>query len=476
MESKTFFYFVIGDTACDFNIGFIQYSDSFNAHCIITQYFYPDVFKKILSLPEDQQLFHVKSLSQELSRKTVEINDHTFELDGGYERQCLMKFVFDNFSVFDITKIIISMLQSRHIFVVSSSASNCCKLCVALPLLIEPFRWDLNTIPILPIKLKEASQIPVPTIIGITNAEVLLEGRLDSHLIVNFDIKLSIDKPPLDSTSPHYQKIISLQMNCQYTLQSYLRSWEGSPGFPNRSVSRILRKFIASYLMIYSNAKSSDDLIAAVDNFPDYLAMSQVIQDLQNLDHIPKNVSDALKKWFEEVFERKVTTITAKRAPQGSVITRAQSQGTLGTKAKKEEPMLIDFGEDVKQKPKEDDLLDLMSFDTPTPVRSQSQQLIQAQQTPSPKRDELFDLFDQQQISPNPSVKDAQKSDDLLRFFSDEDFAVSTPQKSQSSQQPSNDFIDFLDGVGLSPTPSASVSPKNNSTNASNNDSLIWFD
>jgi hypothetical protein len=48
-----FLHFVIGDTACEFQIGFVSVTSSFTARVFLSDFYYPDLFKALVSLPDD---------------------------------------------------------------------------------------------------------------------------------------------------------------------------------------------------------------------------------------------------------------------------------------------------------------------------------------------------------------------------------------------------------------------------------------
>ncbi|KAK8884265.1 hypothetical protein M9Y10_043373 [Tritrichomonas musculus] len=315
IESKSFITFVIGDTHVDFKIGYALYSNSFSARCILSNYYYPNLFESLLSLSDDALMSKVESLSKSEVRKNVQIKKNSvFYLDEGRQKQQFLKLIYDTFSSFDIAKIIIAMLQARHIFVVSSSATICCKFAAGLPFLIEPFCWDMNTIPILPLKLKEACQVPVPTLIGLTRPEVLLEGRVSPHIIVNVDLKLVIDNPSLDSHDFTKRSNVLMHMiKFKDTSESVLKPWNNCPGFPHKQVQMHIQKFIASYLQIYTGPVSTlEDLITALAKVPEFLESSQVIQGLLSKEHATLSVTKAFEKWFDDVFKKKSIRKTVK--------------------------------------------------------------------------------------------------------------------------------------------------------------------
>ena len=344
-----------------------------------------------------------------------------------------MKLVFDTFSPNDITKIVIAMIQARHIFCVSSSASVVCQFAAALPLLIEPFRWSMNTIPVVPLKLKEICQVPVPTLIGLTHAEVLKEGRVAHHIVVNVDLKLVIDNPPLDSHNQDIRfKVLSTQTKASEALSSLLKKWEKSPGFPHKQVSMLLNRFIASYLQIYTGPVSSpEEMIKALSKLPEFLESSQVMQDLLNREHAPENVIDAFENWFDEVFKRKSQkSVIISRMPSKST-----SQGDFN---------LLD----VQEIPKKQN----MPVSASTPGLNE----IKAPDIGANNTSLLIDFLDE-----SPPVSGINSQSDLLLDLgfgsppskSGQNNSFQSPTEQPTNKAKQSDFDDFLDLL---------ISPDNN--------------
>jgi hypothetical protein len=380
IESKTFFAFVIGDTACDFHLGFVLFTTSFTGRVLISDFYYPDLFKALLSLPDDQLFVNFQALGRPAVRKEVTLNSRVFPLDGSRERQSLLSYVFSTFCIFDISKIILGMLQARHIYVVSSSAAVVSRLVAALPLLIEPFRWDMNCIPVLPLFLKEATQVPVPTLIGLTQAEVLLEGRVDARVVVNADMRLVIDKPSLDGTHPVRMRAVGIQMDFQRNVLQTLGQFRGCPGFPHKHIQKWIGGFIFQYLRLFTGElPTRQKFIEALATLPEYLESSQVMQDLLHMDRAPTLVHDRLDDWLCAAFKTKSTRPAADRF--------AVRSASLGGNPSSPSPP-----------PPARDLM-LIDFDAPAPV-SQGQPEI------------LLDLFS---APPNPPVAPPQA--DLLDLF-----------------------------------------------------------
>lgn len=175
-----------------------------------------------------------------------------------------------------------------------------------MPLLIDPFRWDLNCIPILPIALKEATQVPVPTLIGLTQAEVLLEGRVDARVIVNADLRMAIDKPPLDGSHKGRLRVIQQQMEFHRNANLTLASFGGCPGFPHKHVQRLIRAFMFQYLKVFTGeAGSPQRFRGALAGVPEYLESSQVMHDILKLEEAPAAVRKGIEDWLGEVFKVK---------------------------------------------------------------------------------------------------------------------------------------------------------------------------
>jgi hypothetical protein len=371
IESNCFFHFVIGDTACDFHVGFVQFRTSSAAKVLLSDFYYPALFTALLSLPDDELLSQLRTFSVAQLRTQVSLGGRQFFLDGSRERQELWSLIFATFSPFDISKIVVGMLQARHIYVVASAASVCSRMVAALPLLLDPFRWDMNCIPVLPMKLKEAAQVPVPTLIGLTQGEVLLEGRVESCIIVNPDMRLVIDKPPLDILFRF--RVTQLQLEFHRIVLSTLSSFDGCPGFPHRHVQKVVQRFLFQYLTLFTGqVATQEQFLMSFARLPEYLESSQVVHDLVALDSSP--VAERLRNWLGDMFKTK--TATVKRVTRR--VARPSSQPGLATFTQPQDSndMLIDFGP-VVQPPAQSqsnrkqhagvDLLDLFAQPAPAP-------------------------------------------------------------------------------------------------------------
>jgi hypothetical protein len=337
IESNCFFHFAIGDTAGDFHLGFVQFTSSYAAKVLLSNFYYPSLFKSLLALPVNELLSQLRTFSIPQLRPQVSVGGHEFFLDGSRERQELWSLMFTTFSPFDISKIIVGMLQARHIYVVASAASVCSRMVAALPLLIDPFRWDMNCIPVLPMKLKEAAQVPVPTLIGLTHAEVLLEGRVESRIIVNPDMHLVIDKPPLDLLFRF--RVIQLQLDFHRIVLSTLSSFDGCPGFPHRHIQKVVQRFLFQYFTLFTGqVATQEQFLKSFSRLPECLESSQVVHDLFALQGSP--VAEEFGNWLGEMFKTKTTTVkrVTKRMAQSS------SQPGLASLAQEANEMLIDFG------------------------------------------------------------------------------------------------------------------------------------
>jgi hypothetical protein len=423
IESKSLIVFVIGDICCEFRLGFVFYRTSLSGYCVITDYYYPKLFKYVLSLPEEHMMTQINLLILKKSRVTFSAGNRTFYLDGGTERQDSLAFIFKRFSGFDISKIIIGMLQARHIFVVSSSAAICSHLAAALNLLIDPFRWDMNCIPVLPLKLKEATQVPVPTVIGLTQGEVLLEGRVGSRVIVHADLRIVIDSfidaPAVEASNP---EVIQIQTDFHRNVHSQLKAFEGCPGFPHKHMGRLMRYFIFQYLMVYTGSVTDKtELLASLRKLPECLATSQVLQDLFHLENSSDKVKSRIEEWIEEVSSQSLAN--SKRHPSKS-------------------PSLV--GLDSSKSPEKPPLVQSTSLD---PVSSGPFIDILGSKprvkNPAPPEDNWLIDFggDDPKLAASSPGKQKGPSDDLLHLF--ESSPVATP-KSQRGQ--GDDVFGIFDG------------------------------
>lgn len=498
IESKCFFSFVIGDTACDFNIGYVQYFTSFNAICVVSPFYYPSLFKTVTGLPNDKLLSTVEELNEKKVWKQVQINDQTFKLDGGKEKQELMSLMFDTFQPYDILKAIIAMIQAKHIIVLSSSAAVCSKFVAALPLLIDPFRWDMNCIPVLPYKLKEMLQIPVPTMIGLTHAELLCEGRLASNCVINPDIRVTINHPAQEPSAKQTLEITMLMYDKE--LRTQLNAWNRCPGFPHKQITSILRRFIASYLKLYTGrVQNRNDFIAGLSKIPDFLDSSQVIQDLKHFDHAPDKLKEAFNEWLEEIFNKKRKLISLSHSSSiDSSIAELSKQSMINSPSA---PVLNDpaFVDKIPTTPPRSNL-------APTPpkpsvpeiARSHNsiqipkniQQAAQSSdislidfiginqpgsQLPKQKassNEDLLDLFNNQSATPPPP------KDDIIDIFNINSSTPNSPITTQPSQQAPSSANDLF-GLFNNQAPSSTNSipqPKTQDQNPkTNNDfDLLW--
>jgi hypothetical protein len=341
VESQCFFNFVIGDTACEFRMGFVRYQTSFSAMCILTSFYYPDLFRALLALRELDLLAAVEEMAKPELRSEYLLGDRVFQLDGSRERQSHLALLFHSFAPFDLAKIVIGMLQARHIYVISSSAAVCSQMVAAIPLLIEPFRWDMNCIPVLPMKLKEAAQVPVPTLIGLTHAEVLLEGRVENRILVNADLRMVIERPGLHLTSPHRFRIIETQTAFHRQAISLLNGFQGSNGFPHKHILSLIGSFIFQYIRIFTGTVTTiDQFLSQLVKLPEYLESSQVIQDLKNLSIAPDPVRQRFEVWLNEVIApkggrggRPAASGSPIRQSEQRLMTQASSLSSLNQKA-----------------------------------------------------------------------------------------------------------------------------------------------
>lgn len=153
-----------------------------------------------------------------------------------------MQNLFRTFSPLELSKVIIAMLSAQHIFVVATSATRLTPIAAALPLLIEPLRWNLNVIPILPLQLREALQIPVPTMIGVTCSTFLSDNGIGTHLVLNVDAGVAIEHHQIQSQP------LAFLNQCAFAedVSKILKNWENAPGFPFHKISVLCQRFIVT--------------------------------------------------------------------------------------------------------------------------------------------------------------------------------------------------------------------------------------
>ena len=305
IESRCFFTFVIGNTSTEFQLGFIYYYTYFDAYCVLSDYYYPSIFKHYMTLDRKGMRDYCIELTKNIYSlngvNTVKINNTVYKLDGSVERQRLTKLIFTTFPAFDISKIIIGMLTARHIFIVAGNASTCSLFAASIPLLIEPFYWDLNLIPILPIKIKDMIDVPVPAMIGVTRSEYLVKDSIAPHVCVNADTKHVLDFPVFEAANANLRiQVINKQLEFHNTINKILQDWSGCPGFPHHQILHEVQNFIGKYLIMYTGTcpSSADFIKAASNNFPEYLKNSQITDQL----FILNDLKDSQKKAFQNFF------------------------------------------------------------------------------------------------------------------------------------------------------------------------------
>jgi hypothetical protein len=315
-----------------------------------------------------------------------------------------LQLLFTTFHPFEIAKIILGMLQARHIYVVSSSASTVSRYVAGLPLLIGPFQWDMNCIAILPMVLKEATQVPVPTLIGLTQAEVVLEGRIDARVIVNVDVGIMIDKRSVDGSHASRLRGVQLQITFQRKVAMLLESFRGCPGFPHGHVQRLIRGFIFQSLKMFTGEVANrQKFLEALSALPEYLEWSQVMHDLLNVEQAPAAVRERIEDWLLEEFEgRAVRAMKAK--PQRQMTVSASLEPIARGPRERDVP-LIEFGT-PGAKAQQVDLFDLLAVRGPAaaPGRSEADLLdlfaaAPRRPTKSPSQPSLESLIDFGQIN-----------------------------------------------------------------------------
>ena len=444
IQSNMFFNFVLGDTAVEYHHGFVLYQDSKKAKCILTKFYYPLIFRYVL----EKHMADINEFAEKLNipenTNSIQIDELNFPLDGSFEKQRLYGLIFKTFSPFEITKIIIGMLEARHIFPIAANPSKLCQFSAALPLLLEPFRWNMNTIPILPTKLRDVTNVPVPTMIGLTHPEILLEGRVDNHIIVNIDTHRVIDNPAFDVNDPRIFDVLNLQLGFVNQVSNEMKAWGKIKNFPYKHIQKIVRLFISEYLFIYSGrVKSVNDLVAALPKLPERLAESQVLHDLEQLDKIPAPLKQKFDDFFDEIFNGK-TKISTPQKGTAKVLPKSASSSSVQVPPQSPETKQFDpFG---------------IAQEVSSPKKSTSQDLNPdpfgfGSAAPSASADNL--IFD------SPAEK-SNETNDLFIDFNQPAKATSTSSNDIFAAAPQTASNDLL---GVMQAPSTSPSTQNNVSN-----------
>ena len=308
VEPHTFLTFSIGN-AENLRIGFVLYSTAFDALCVLTDFYYPRLFKAMMKLPYLEMAAIAMELFKVEPRRSVTIKGTEFPLDGALERQRAMSLLFKTFAPYDISKIVIGMLQARHVFVVASNASTCSQFAAALSLLIEPFLWTMTLIPILPTKIIDMVEIPVPVLAGLTKVEALVDKSVAKHILVNCDIKLVMDMPVFEADTALRIRVVSEQLKFHKSATEALAKWKGCKGFPHVIFGGLVKRFIAQFLQLYTGpCPSMGDFVRALKNAPEYIANSQVIEELTCFDELPEDRQQEFKDWAALCFAKDMAT------------------------------------------------------------------------------------------------------------------------------------------------------------------------
>ena len=109
VEPHTFLTFSIGN-AENLKIGFVLYSTAFDALCVLTDFYYPRLFKAMMKLPYLEMAAIALELFKVETRRSVTIKGTEFPLDGALERQRAMSLLFKTFAPYDISKIVIGIM------------------------------------------------------------------------------------------------------------------------------------------------------------------------------------------------------------------------------------------------------------------------------------------------------------------------------------------------------------------------------
>ena len=492
VESRQIFNFVLGDTAVDYHHGFIYYENCKKATCILTKFYYPLIFKKVLINHSADIKEFANSLFVPENSTQIQIDDTSFPLDGSVEKQRLYGLIFRTFSAYDVTKIIIGMLESRHVFPICASPSMLCQFSAALPLLLEPFRWNMNTIPVLPTKLKDVANVPVPTMIGLTHPEILLEGRIDNHIIVNIDTHKVIDNPPFDLEDPQLMNVLNLQLQFHTKVNMELRKWQKIRNFPYKHIQKIVKSFIAKYIFLYTGeVRNVEQLVESHQKMPERLRDSQVLHDLEQLDQITPELRKQFDEFFAEIFEGKIHIATPQRGQSSPQVGKAIPKSSSSTFVKMSSPTkTVTQSISTNNMTNDQSLSDPFGFNnmpTNNPPKSPSQNfdLLGFNQPPPTSVDDLFGfstgppkqqnsadiLLGFEDISSTPSNK---SSADILFGFDDSVPVAPSPVEKQTFQNSQDLFANQPDLLfDASPNASQPQTPKEQSPQISNNSPQI---
>jgi hypothetical protein len=197
------------------------------------------------------------------------------------------------------------------LFVVATSAQIWTQFIAALSLLIEPFRWDNESIPLLPLQIMDMIQSPMRILVGLTRAELLDTDMVSVHVCVNCDIKLVMDSPVFEEGLPVRLKILAEQMKFAQFTTAQLQALKGYRVFPHEVISAQVQRFISQYLMVYTGpCASSDEFITKVECLPEHVLGSQVFAEVTRVDELDAERKVAFIRWFgRDMAETMKTTV-----------------------------------------------------------------------------------------------------------------------------------------------------------------------
>lgn len=297
IESRTFFNMVLGDINTDlFYHSFVLYKSSKCGRILLSKYYYPHLFYKVL----------VSNGFNDFNSLNVEGSDHVFSfggtdflLDGSDEQQHVLKSFFSTFKVDDILQLVIGLLESRHIFMISQNSSIVSRHAAVIPLIIKPFRWNFNILPLIPNNLNEMTNSPVPIAIGITDSRFLTNGRLEKHVVVNFDTKMIYGNPRIRFSRVRQDKIVAFSN----AIEKELLKWSGC--FNHRKVLKLLTEFIYEMVtpddILSKDVRSKEVFIRNMEKLPESLRESQILEDVKrlNTNEVPEWLKQDIQNWLD---------------------------------------------------------------------------------------------------------------------------------------------------------------------------------
>jgi len=141
-----------------------------------------------------------------------------------------------------ITLLTYALLEYR-ILIVCPNIGVVSSLVLSFIPLLRPYTWQGALIPILPVKLSEYLQAPVPFIVGVTQLAEEMEKELSEVLIVSVpSIQkeiIKLPKKPIPSMLPGQKQLMASLKNAQYKLCKHPIDPEKQQPFPNNYKSSV---------------------------------------------------------------------------------------------------------------------------------------------------------------------------------------------------------------------------------------------